>query len=449
MAIKQKTYSIHCAIILLVIFWPMILTYLKYSKREKVDGVEDTSYNKPNLVGLVINDEKPKFTWENWFNGSFQSETEDYNNDHWSMKENMVRLNNQFYYKAFNQIRVNGFVIGKDDYVFSEGYIYSAFGDDLMPEEKVKTMMHKAKVVQDTLKKKGIDLLLVFAPGKGAYCKEFVQDKYAHPVKTTNHDLFVSNSKSAGVNYLDLYTYFQNLKYVAKYPLFPKFGHHWSYYGECIAVDTILKHIENLHHCNLPDISWSNVEVVDSARNRDADVLKSMNLLKNPDQNMKLAYPEVVFETDSLKNNKKVLTISDSYWYGPVYLGVPEYCFARGSFWYYYNKIVPRPDDGITEVWQLDLKQQIESNEVIMLLYSDGNLPTFGNNFINDAYELYTSPKTYYARNKRNKQIQTFAKQIRETPGLLKKATQRSKDYTITLDSAIRYDAMKFAGILK
>ena len=29
------------------------------------------------------------------------------------------------------------------------------------------------------------------------------------------------------------------------------------------------------------------------------------------------------------------------------------------------------------EVWQLDLKQQIESNQVIMLLYSDGNLPSF------------------------------------------------------------------------
>ncbi|MBA3665542.1 MAG: hypothetical protein H0W61_15245 [Bacteroidetes bacterium] len=84
-----------------------------------------------------------------------------------------------------------------------------------------------------------------------------------------------------------------------------------------------------------------------------------------------------------------------------------------------------------------------------MLLYADGNLPTFGNNFINDAYELYTSPASYMARRDRNRQIQTFAKQIRETPGLLKKATLRSKEYTITLDSAIRYDAMKFAGMIK
>nr|MBA3664795.1 hypothetical protein [Bacteroidota bacterium] len=149
MAAKQKTYSLHCIIALLALFWPMVLTYMKYAKREKVDGVEDTSYNKPNLTGIVMNDVKPVFSWSGWFNGTFQEETEDYNNDHWSMKETMVRLNNQFYYKAFNQIRVNGFVIGKDDYVFSEGYIYAAFGDDLVPEEKVKTLLQKAKVVQD------------------------------------------------------------------------------------------------------------------------------------------------------------------------------------------------------------------------------------------------------------------------------------------------------------
>lgn len=450
MAAGKKTYSIHGVILLLLISWPMLLAFWKYTKREKGAEVEDVTYNKPNLTGLVISDEKPKFSWENWLNGSYQEESEDYNNDHWSLKEKMVRLNNQFYYNAFNQIRVNSFVIGKEDYVFSEGYIFSAFGDDLVAEEKVSALMQKAKVLQDTLKRKGIDLLFVFAPGKGAYCKEFVEDKYVHPVKNTNHSLFASHSKKYGVNVLDLYDWFEKLKPKSPHPLFPKFGHHWSFYGECLAVDTIIKHIEKLHGKDLPAITWNKIDVVDSARSRDADVLNSMNLWKNPEQNMKLAYPEVLFETDSSKNTTRVLTISDSYWYGPVYMGVPQNCFAGGQFWYYNNKVIPSPRPGEkVEVWELDLKQEIESNGVIMLLYSDGNLPIFGNKFIEDAYELYTSPKTYYVRNERNKQIQVFAKQIRETPGLLKKSTLRSKDYGIGLDSAIRYDAMKMAGMVR
>lgn len=292
-------------------------------------------------------------------------------------------------------------------------------------------------------------MLLVFAPGKGEYCNEQIDDKYKHPIKNTNYNDYISVCKQNNINTLDLKAYFQLLKPLTPYPLFPKFGHHWSYFGECLAVDTIIGFIENLHHCDLPNISWDNIDVVDTVRSRDADVLRSMNLYKNPNQNQKLAYPSILFESDSIKNRTRVLTISDSYWYGPVYMGVPQNCFAGGSFWYYYNKIIPNPA-GATEkieVWQLDLKKEIESNQVIMLLYSDGNLTSFANAFIEDAYELYTNPKAYYERNEKDKAIRQNQKLIRETPNLLKKSTKKSQDLQIPLDSAIKHDAMRLAGI--
>lgn len=431
---KKKTYNLFVFVAFASLLYPMLAGLIKKD-------------NKPNLTGLVISDEKPVFSTDAWLSREYQDLKDDYNNDHWAFKETFVRLNNQFYYQAFNQIRVNSFVLGKDNYVYSEGYIFSAFGDDYVGKEKIKSKLDKIKVIQDTLKKKGIDLFLSFAPGKGEYCIEQIEDKYKHPITNTNYQDYVNVSKQLGINVLDLKAYFQKLKPTTQYPLFPKFGHHWSYYGECLAVDTIIGYIEKLHHCDMPAITWNKIEVVDTARSRDADVLKSMNLFKNPEQNMKLAYPEVLFEQDSLKNTTRVLTISDSYWYGPVYMGVGANCFAGGQFWYYYNKIVPRPSDEIREVWQLDLKQSLESNQVIMLLYSDGNLPMFGNAFIDDVYELYTNPKQYYARVEKNKAIKQFEKQIREKPLLLKKATKNSKDLQIPLDSAIKLDAMKLAGI--
>jgi hypothetical protein len=435
---KKKSYNLFVIIAFVAMLFPMIAGFMKKDKN-------------PHLTGIVINNVNPDstFTKDQWFSGEYQSLKDDYNNDHWAFKEKFVRLNNQFYYDAFNQLRVNGFVSGKENYVFSEGYIFSAYGDDYIGDEKIKTKLEKAKVVQDSLKKKGIDLLLVFAPGKGEYCIEQIEDKYKHAVTKTNYQEYISVSKALGINVLDLKAYFQKLKPTTPYPLFPQFGHHWSYYGECIAVDTIIGHIEKLHNCDLPDITWKNIEVVDTARSRDADVLKSMNLYSNPKQLMKLAYPEVLFEQDTLKNVTKVLTIADSYWYGPVYLGVPQNCFAGGQFWYYYNKIIPNPSaTEKVEVWQLDFKQNIESNQVIMLLYSDGNLPNYGNTFIEDAYELYTNPKKYYERVEKTKTLKEFEKQIREKPVLLKKTTKKSFDLQIPLDSAIKLDAMKLGGLL-
>ena len=435
---KNKTYNLFVIIAFAALCYPMIMGFMK-------------SECIPNLTGIVINNVNPDSLLKKdkgmWFSGEYQSLKDDYINDHWAFKETFVRLNNQFYYNAFNQIRVNSFVAGKDGYLFSETYIFSAFGDDYIGEQKIKSKLEKAKVVQDTLKKKGIDLLLVFAPGKGEHCIEYIEDKYKHTTPRTNYESYIANSKQLGINVLDLKAYFQKLKPTSPYPLFPKFGHHWSFYAECLAVDTVIGHIENLHHCDLPDITWKKIDVVDTARSRDADVLKSMNLYSNPKQNMKLAYPDVLFEQDTAKNNTRVLTIGDSYWYGPVYMGVGYSCFASGKFWYYYNKVVPSPSGQKLEVWQLDLKEQLESNQVIMLLYSDGNLSNFANTFIEDAYELYTNPKAYYARVEKNKAIKEFEKQIREKPVLLKKATQKSNDLQIPLDSAIKLDAMKLAGL--
>jgi hypothetical protein len=445
MAAKQKTYSIQHVLLLVAVFLPMLLTYVKYSKR--VDA-EDKDYNKPNLVGLVISNDKPEFTWSNWLDGSYQKNAEDYDNDHWALKESMVRLNNQFYYDAFNQLRVNGFVSGKENYVFAEGYIFSAFGDDLDKREKIVTRLEKARVVKDSLKAHGIDLILGFAPGKGAYCEEFISDKYKHKVNTRNYDIFREEALKKGHNVLDLFAYFETLKPNAKYPLFTRFGHHWSYYGECLAVDTIIGYIEQLRHTDMPDIKWDQIEVVDTARSRDADVLKSMNLYSNPPQNMKLAYPLIQFENDSIKNRTRVLTLGDSYWYGPVYMGVSQQAFGYGDFWYYYNRVVPQRESGVKlEVWELDLKKEIESYQVIMLMYADGNLPGYGNGFIEDVYEMYTHPKEFEARRAQNKQVQSYAKQIRENPALLKKTTKKSNDLQIPLDSAIKLDARRMAGI--
>lgn len=432
---KVKTYSFINVLALVALAFPMLVGMMK----------ED---NKPNLVGLVISDDQPECNKQDWLDGSYQALADDYYSDHWAFKEKMVRLNNQFYYDVFNQVRVNGFVSGKDNYIFAESYIFSAFGDDLVKESQFVSLMDKARVVQDSLKAKGIDLILGLAPGKGRYCEEFIEDKYRHPVRERNHDVFTRLAAERKLNILDLYTMFQQMKGHEKYPLFPRFGHHWSYYGECLAVDTIIAYMEKLRHTDMPDLKWDEVEVVDTARSRDADVLKSMNLLKNPSQNMQLGYPKIYFEDDSLKNRTRVLTLGDSYWYGPVYMGVTQQAFGYGQFWYYYNRVVPQRVAGEKlEVWQLDLKAEVESYNVIMLMYADGNLPGYGNGFIEDLYEMYTSPATFKARMERKKQIQTYARQIREAPLLLKKATKKSNELQIPLDSAIKLDAMMMAGL--
>jgi hypothetical protein len=341
------------------------------------------------------------------------------------------------FYEAFNTIRTKGFVSGLSQYIFSENYIFSAYGDDCISEARIAEQMRKAKSVQDSLKAHNIEMLTVFLPGKGMACKPFIPLKYKHAYKTTNHQVFNSQAQKLKLNVLDLYTWFDNINSKVPYPLFPKYGHHWSYYGECLAVDTIIRHLEQMIHADLPDFSFKTIELSDTARERDADVLRSMNLYRLPKQDVTLAYPQIQFENRPDKNIFPVLTIGDSYWYGPVYMGIQQYCFGGGSFWYYNNKIVPKPENA-SEAWELDLKTELLQHKVVMLVYSDANLSDFGNGFIESAYTLFQNPKLFYQHASQQKQLKSAIQTIRQTPYLLKASTNLSESKHISLDSAIR-----------
>lgn len=432
---KKKSINILTILAFAAIMYPMLAGFMKKD-------------SKPNLVGLVVSDENPKFSVESWLSREYQDLKDDYNNDHWAFKELYVRLNNQFYYTAFNQIRVNQFVAGKDNYIFAEVAIQSYYGNDYIGRDKINEYLRKCKVLQDTLNQKGISLILAYAPGKGIGAPTYIEDKYKRSIVRTNIQDFSEESKRIGLNHINLVDYFYQIKDTARYPLYARFAHHWTNYFDCLASQKIITYIEDLRKTDLPDFYWEKVEVSDTARSRDNDVLKSMNLYSNPPQNQPLGYPVAQIENDSIKNTTKVLTIGDSYWYGIVYLGVPQYCLGGGQFWYYNNRVVPNPNPNEkTEAWQLDLKQSIESSKVVLVIGSDPALPKLGWGFIEDAYEMYTSPKTYYARIEKTRAIKQFEKQIRDKPVLLKKATKLSKDLEIPLDSAIKLDAMKLAGV--
>ena len=424
-------------IIWLALSWPLIYEGIRFKKYKNKEG---SAYNDPQLTGLVLQNEEPQFNWSDWFSGYYQQVRGTYWQDHWSLKGISVRLNNQLFYSIFNTLRTKGFVSGKNHYVFSENYIFSAFGDDVLPEGTVFEQMRKARVVKDSLHAHGVELLLVWAPGKGMGCREHIADKYVHPVSLTNTQRYVKAAQHWGLQTLNLYRWFEQLKASAPYPLFPKYGHHWSYYGECLAVDTIIRHIEWLTHTDLPDFFIRSIEVSDTARERDADVLKSMNLYRPPQQDVPLAYPIVEFEQNEQKNRFPILTIADSYWYGPVYMGIQQNCFGNGSFWYYNNKIVPKPENA-SEAWELDLKSELLRHKAVMLLYSDANLLDFGNRFIESAYALFVNPNQYYQSVEKNRNFKNAQKLVRQNPFLLKVATVQSELKNISLDSAIKLQA--------
>ncbi len=98
------------------------------------------------------------------------------------------------------------------------------------------------------------------------------------------------------------------------------------------------------------------------------------------------------------------------------------------------------------EVWEVDLKKEIEKNQVILIMNADATLAEFSSGFIDNAYLLYTDPKKYYEKVAAEKDLLKTKKMIRETPSLLSESVENAQRMTVPVDSAITLKALEILG---
>jgi len=297
-------------------------------------------YEAP-LNGSFSVQEAPYFTYETWLEGNFQDQQQKYVNENFGFRNFCVRLNNQIAYSFFNYAKANGVIIGKDNYLYEENYIKAFLGTDFIGKDSIIDKVQELKKIQDTLKSKNIDLVVVFAPGKGTFFPEYIPDNYSNEKKSiTNYTYYLEEFNKNDIHFLDFNKWFLQMKDTAPYPLYPKCGIHWSKYGELLAADSIIKYIQTIRNINIAEIQFKNIEIPDTTRDTDDDIERGMNLLFDiPD--LKMAYPSFKIVTDSNSIKPKVLTIADSYYWGMFNWGLSNKVFNNGQFWFYNQQIYP------------------------------------------------------------------------------------------------------------
>lgn len=361
-------------IILLILLVLLILPAMQYSL---------SIVKLAPLKGAIIPAKKADFTLKGWFSGSFQEQEETYINEAFGFRSLFVRIHNQLIFNLFKKAKAKSAVIGKDGYLFEEHYINASYGTDFVGVDSIRHRMDRLKYIQDRLSKLNKTLLIVFAPGKASYYPEYVPDNLKTSKKITNYKQSLSTAKVLGINYIDFNQYFIDHKYTAKYPLYPKYGIHWSYYGSCIAADSIVKYIERIRKIDMPNMSWKYVRIAE-AKETDYDIGDGMNLLFKL-KGDKLAYPLLKFESGTGKTKPSLLVISDSFYWGMYAFGITR-LFSKNHFWYYNKDVYPDCTEKPLKVGQLNLKDQIMQHDVFIIMSTETTLKTMGWGFIERAY---------------------------------------------------------------
>ncbi|MCD4682974.1 MAG: hypothetical protein K8R86_06800 [Bacteroidales bacterium] len=388
------------------------------------------------LEGDFILAEKPAFSWKDWYEGKYQTDFDKYLESHIGFRNFLVRLTNQIDYDLYRVPHAEGVVVGKNDQLFEFDYIRAYTGGDFIGEINIDKKIRMLKFLQQHLKKEmNIDLILVFEPGKGSFYPEHIPDRYFFDAKPkTNYKSFVQKAKDYNIRFIDLNSYFQSIKGKTDYPLYPQYGTHWSIYGMSIAADSIINYIENIRQINMPEVYIDSFQVENRSHRPDYDVGKTLNLLWHLNEKQSLAYPVYRFEENSKKNKPMVLAVADSYYWNIFNTRIPKNLFSNEAYWYFYSKVYPDTYYKPVSVGDLNLKEEIEKQDVILLMITERFLYKFGWNFIEDAYAIYGQSSRFDKVHKYKCNILDYSKWF---DSVIEKAKQKN----ITLEEMLEIEA--------
>jgi len=315
------------------------------------------------------------FTWSRWFDDRFQEAMVKKSAQKTGFRNTLIRVANHLDFLLLRHLHAYKAVLGKDNYLFEEGYIVDYLGRNYMGERFIRENLHQFKMAQEVLQRNyNIKLILVLEPGKAGIYPEKIPMQYQPSQRSiSNYQTYQRLSEEMKIPCLNLQSYFLALKDTSKYPLYPKYGVHWSTYGMWLASDTLLKFIQKTADINLPQINWHGITTTNKLKDVDFDLEKTINLLTElPHQT--LAYPQISFDTAN-KTKPRVLTIADSYYWSIFDNKIPQNAFQNADFWYYNTTIYPKIwGDNAKLVKDLNVMNEIKSNQIILFMITEMNL---------------------------------------------------------------------------
>jgi hypothetical protein len=230
----------------------------------------------------------------------------------------------------------------------------------------------------------GKTLVVIFAAGKGSFYPEYLPES-GYTKGPTNYQTFTKLAADSGLRFIDFNRWFLENKGTSPYPLYPKYGIHWSHYGSVLVADSIIRFIERTRGIDMPNIRTGKVRVA-KANGDDYDIGYGMNLIFKLKRD-KLAYPEILFEDPAGKVRPRVLMIADSYYWGMFNFGISR-AFSQDHFWFYNKQVYPESFTESLMTSQLSLQKEIENHDVILLMATEANLPGFDWIFARRAFPV-------------------------------------------------------------
>jgi hypothetical protein len=322
----------------------------------------------------------PEVSVNSIWNGDFQHGVDEYLRTNFVLRGLAIRTRNEIDYSIFSEQHARSVIIGQEGYLFEENYILAALGLDSIPTDSVISRVDRMSALSNA---SGVPFLVVLAPGKGSYFREFLPLRFLENEGIIEDRMFDiwSNVSNEKLNVLDLQSHFSKVPNV-----FPKNGIHWCEWVQVEAINLISDALVKI----LPDSLKPARLVIDltytsfDMEGTDEDIENGLNLWRDL-EDLETKYYKTHWEEVPLDSRPRILIMGDSYAWGPVNRGLLSHGYRSSEFWFY-NAGVHGPsieEKGASPqsihgfATRAEFEEVISSFDAVVLLSTDANLPRF------------------------------------------------------------------------
>lgn len=397
------------------------------------------------LNGVTTKTEVPDLTLQNYVDGSFQKNAEQYCREHFGFREPLIRRYNQYLWDCFHETNNANVLRGKGNWLFSlatvrdhyESQMYLYTDDPAEMKQILETEALRLWKVQELLKEYNIHIFVDINPPKDMIYPEYLprNRSFTRPEGVRAYDYLKKRFDELGVDYIDFIPVFRGIKDSVKYQLFPETGTHWSNIASWQAFDSIIRYMEDLGNQNLVNLYIGEMHHHNETRHPDNDLELVLNLA-SPIKASKNVYAYVGVERDSTAAKPNFLVVGDSYYWNILnYIPLWE-IFQSYPYWYYNSTIHGDKEHRSTS--EVDLEQELMQNDYIMLIYNPVTLYEFSSRFLSKVLVSLCYDKTT---------IDSMVREIVETitlynPDLYDKASHVHEKTGQSLEKVLYDDAL-------
>ena len=333
--------------------------------------------------------EAPEFSFANLWRGEFQTSVDDFSRTNFLLRGMAIRTRNEIDYSLFCERHAKSIIAGSEGYLFEENYVLAALGLDAISEDIVSERVSRLSRLSIAT---GVPFLVILAPGKGSYFREFLPKEYLEIMGQSEnrmYEMWLDQLVLKGLRFLDLNSFFRLYTEV-----FPKNGIHWSEWAQVDAINMISATLLDI----LPDSLRPARLMIDSLyrstimEGTDDDIEQGLNLWRNiPD--LEATYYNTHWEDVPAFKRPRILVIADSYAWGLVNKGLLREGYRDSEFWFYNQGVhgpnivqkgaSPQTVHGFST--KAEFEQVISGFDAVVLLSTDANLPRFPFNFGNNV----------------------------------------------------------------